>query len=178
MSPLRLHLGCGPDIRPGWVNIDLRDVDHPDFLHADLTQPLPEHIQDVELVYSSHFLEHLTKTECSAIVQTVKSRMRSGGVFRCSLPCFRLTAQAYLDGNHEWWGPLGWPGWGWSLMDCVNFSLYQDGEHKCMWDGPSMVSFLESHGFVNVVQTVFDPGVDPHCPMRQKYSFYVQGSQP
>lgn len=54
--PLKLDLGCGPNPKAGWVNIDLaRGAD----LRLDLREPLPLPSGCAEVVYSEHFFEHL-----------------------------------------------------------------------------------------------------------------------
>lgn len=57
----KLNLGCGNDIRKGWLNVDRESMLGVDFL-ADLSRPgcladLPEnHFEDIEM---SHILEHI-----------------------------------------------------------------------------------------------------------------------
>src|SRR5690242_14256582 len=98
----KLHIGCGPEIKAGWLNIDVRDVNHPDFLNHDLLKGLPENLKDIEYCYSSHFLEHLTYDECEKLVKEIHSKMARGGVFRCSVPCFKKTMQAYMNNDMSW----------------------------------------------------------------------------
>jgi SAM-dependent methyltransferase len=60
--PVKLNVGCGRDIREGYVNIDGADLPGVDFnvdLDACATEPLPlpdDHFQELELI---HVLEHL-----------------------------------------------------------------------------------------------------------------------
>ena len=52
----RLHIGSGPQILPGWVNIDnvrYRGVDRV----FDVTKGLP--FRDVQYIFAEHFIEHL-----------------------------------------------------------------------------------------------------------------------
>jgi len=58
----RLHLGCGRDIRPGWVNLDahaLPGVDVVADLDACRVKPLPFHDNSFDEFYGCHVLEHL-----------------------------------------------------------------------------------------------------------------------
>ncbi len=171
----KVHLGSGPDIKPGWVNLDqLDDVEHPDYRNCDLRDGIPEDIEDIEMIMSSHFLEHLTYNEARVLVAHCFQRLAPGGIFRVSVPDFKKTIKAYVEDDLNWWAPLGWGG---SVMQCVNESIY-GAEHRCMWDARELISFLKSFGFVDVKETEHESGVDPECHLRQKYSCYVVATKP
>lgn len=60
--PCALHIGCGPNRKPGWINIDLnQDAD----ICLDLPEPLPFPDNSVKMVYSEHFFEHLDASRSS-----------------------------------------------------------------------------------------------------------------
>jgi len=53
---LRLNVGCGKNIKQGWINIDLsKEAD----LQLDVREPLPFASESASMVYSEHFFEHL-----------------------------------------------------------------------------------------------------------------------
>lgn len=62
-SPRRLHLGCGGDVRAGWINLDSRRLPGVDIV-ADLDacrrRPLPLAPDTVDEFLGSHILEHLS----------------------------------------------------------------------------------------------------------------------
>src|SRR4051812_41187973 len=73
---LKLHLGCGPDLREGWVNVDLflgrsarGTTDRPTFINYDLRRGLPMAPKTCELIYSSHFFEHLEMDEGTKLME-------------------------------------------------------------------------------------------------------------
>src|SRR5262245_18075777 len=49
---LKLNIGCGPNLKAGWVNIDL--VPCAD-LHLDMRERIPLPDGRVEIIYSEHF---------------------------------------------------------------------------------------------------------------------------
>jgi SAM-dependent methyltransferase len=58
----RLHLGCGRQIIPGWVNLDMMAVEGVDIV-ADLDrcgeEPLPFETDSIDEFLASHLFEHL-----------------------------------------------------------------------------------------------------------------------
>src|SRR5215472_7118013 len=52
----KLNLGCGPNLKPGWINIDLFDS-HAD-LQLDLREKWPFADASVSCIYSEHVFEH------------------------------------------------------------------------------------------------------------------------
>jgi SAM-dependent methyltransferase len=61
-TPRRLHLGCGRNILPGWVNLDsvpLPGVDVVADLDRCATIPLPFESDSFDEFFGSHLLEHL-----------------------------------------------------------------------------------------------------------------------
>lgn len=61
-SAQRLHLGCGTDVREGWINLDARRLPGVDIV-ADLDRcrdtPLPLPGDSIDEFLASHVLEHL-----------------------------------------------------------------------------------------------------------------------
>lgn len=85
-APIRLHLGCGRTILPGWVNLDSFPLEGVDVV-ADLdkceSSPLPFEADSVDEIRASHLLEHIArplplmqelwriaKPGCKAVFQT------------------------------------------------------------------------------------------------------------
>ena len=188
---LKLHLGAGADIRSGWVNIDLqlrgaaglqppRDSETV-FINYDLRRSLPLENDSCELIYSSHFFEHLDYEHGWALMRECHRVLKPGGVFRVSLPNFRGLFQAYISKDHDYVGlidiraelPELEPGTE-LLVDHINFGVYQHGEHKWIYDEEKVLVLLKRLGFTSVAETPFKAGIDPDDPIRRKYSFYVE----
>jgi predicted SAM-dependent methyltransferase len=188
----RLHLGCGGELKPGWLNVDLdgrplrkairRAPAGAIFIPWDLRRgsvPLPDGCCDV--VYSSHFFEHLEYAQGIRLMRDCHRLLRTGGIFRASLPTFRAMFRAYLDGDARYFDEVSLASVrpdvdprSATLVDHLNYGLYQYGEHKCVWDEEKLCRVLEEIGFA-AKPSEFRADLDPDNALRRRYSFYVEG---
>jgi demethylmenaquinone methyltransferase/2-methoxy-6-polyprenyl-1,4-benzoquinol methylase len=75
---LRLHLGCGTNIRPGWVNID-RVARAPGVVTDVDPAALPYPDGTVSEVLAEHVFEHFTFAEEAAVWREMARVLRPGG---------------------------------------------------------------------------------------------------
>lgn len=122
---VRLNLGCGVDVVPGWINIDrspgvllsrlpssMRNafrvlhlvpaqqaaVAWPDGVrHLDVTKGLPFPDGIAEAIYSSHMLEHLPRDAADFVLKECTRVLYPGGVLRLALPDLRMLAERYVS---------------------------------------------------------------------------------
>lgn len=98
-SPLMLNLGCGEDVRPEMVNIDLYS-DHPLVVGMDVRRlDLPDACAD--LVLASDILEHFSHREVDAVLAEWARVLKPGGEIVVRCPSLRLQVQAYLRGDWD-----------------------------------------------------------------------------
>lgn len=104
---VRLHIGCGPRVLKGWLNIDLEYCHYKDYLkyytdrfypeavrgtEEDLyamdvtTAPLPLPDESVDLVFHEDLIEHLTEKEQIAFLAEMRRVMKKGAVHRVNTP--------------------------------------------------------------------------------------------
>jgi hypothetical protein len=198
-SGLKLNLGCGADVRVGWVNIDLtvgngsgEAATGTKVIEFDLRRGVPLADDSCALIYSSHFLEHLEYRHGIALMRDCHRCLERGGLLRLALPDFRLDLHAYLS---EDWGYVaefdriaapdfgegfelirGMPPElrGKAMADYLNFFIYQYGEHKTIYDHENAQLMLEHVGFGSVQRGSYREDLDGSDEIRQKYSFYLQ----
>jgi len=189
---LRLHLGCGDELKPGWINVDLSARDSRSlvnganeiiFVNCDLRLgSLPLDDNSCEIIYSSHFFEHLEYLQGLALMRDCYRILKPGGLFRISLPTFKELFRAYLANDEEYVRlidlrqvlPEIEPGTE-TFVDHVNYGVYQYGEHKCIYDEAKICLLLEKIGFSSVCVSSFRPDIDPDNELRRRFSFYVEG---
>ncbi|MEM6285232.1 MAG: methyltransferase domain-containing protein [Chloroflexota bacterium] len=192
-SNLRLNLGCGFDIREGWLNVDIENWKKrkPDatgaFVAHDLRRPLPLPDQSCDYIYSSHFWEHLDYQTGYAMMQDVFRMLKPGGTFRVVVPDYLKYSAAYVNGDDAFFTTLenampdGWvrrvPG-AECVTDHMHFLAYQWGEHKCLYDPERMEKMLKVAGFTDVRQVDFDPDMDIDHVAYTGYSLYMEATRP
>jgi SAM-dependent methyltransferase len=184
---LKLNIGCGPDLRHDYINIDIQELAGPNYIKHDLTKGLPDSIQanSVDVVYSCHSLEHFFPWHRDNLLVSILTKLKPGGTFRLVLPNFRSLAKAYLDGDWNFFGqalnmgqiaPLG------TLCEVANFGAYQysDGtnEHKSVYDAEYTIALLKTFGFTDVKEVEYDTSIDPPALERRIFSFVVEAKKP
>jgi hypothetical protein len=190
---LKLHLGCGSELKSGWLNVDLNlngtvpEIDPglaPDtrFILYDLRSgKLPLADESCSIVYSSHFLEHLEYRQGLRLMRDCHRVLQPQGTFRAGLPAFRQSFRKYVDGDHAHFNlysiydvrPELDPATT-TLVDHINYGVYQNGEHKFIYDEEKICLVLRSIGFGSVSIAPYREGLDPSSELRQRYSFYVE----
>lgn len=96
-TPRRLNVGCGNDIRPGWLNLDL--VDYGGNTVCDLNRfPWPFPNSHFEEVYASHVLEHMANF--NAVVTEIWRVSKPGALFVVRVPFF-LSTKFYSEPDHR-----------------------------------------------------------------------------
>ena len=173
---MRLNLGCGRDIKEGWMNIDMLPIRADNYIQWNLLNGFPDQLRDVTFIKSDHFWEHLTYNEGVELIRQSFIILNKGGVFRISLPKFKDSFKAYVEGNIDHFKDLWWvePK---TFLGYLNYAVYQNGEHKCLWDEEEIIRVLQMVGFQDCKVVPFDPSIDPTDPLRTKMSFYVEGTK-
>jgi predicted SAM-dependent methyltransferase len=116
-GPLRLHIGCGPRVLAGWVNIDLAyqpferyleaygsDHDGPelrgtreDFFAIDVTRGLPLNDGCAEVVFHEDFIEHLSQRDAVGFLAEARRVLGDGGVHRVNTPSLSSSMRDHSD---------------------------------------------------------------------------------
>ena len=142
---MKLHLGCGANYIPGWLNIDL-DSPTAD-RHADLRRPLPFSDDTVDLIFNEHFVEHITRDEGAAFFKECRRVLQHGGVLRVSTPDLRWLVGQYISGRLDEWTDVGW-------MPDTPCRLMNEGMrlwgHQFLYDKQELKAALHLAGFSNI----------------------------
>ena len=179
--PRNLHLGCGPNYLPGFVNIDAnpqRKVD----LWLDVRNGLPFPDNSVDSIYSTHMLEHFYHDELLRLFAECWRVLRPAGGVRFIVPNLGTAITAYLQQKSEWFDDYP------RKLDSLggrfaNF-IFCDGQHRTAFDFEHMRELLASTGFHRIHQvreaesSLYGTSVPPYAPGDQRdlpHSLYVEG---
>ena len=137
---MKLNLGCGNTIIPGFTNVDMSDLPHVDIITSvdDLSGFYDE---SAEYIYASHVLEYFHKGEAEAVIAEWARVLCIGGMIRIAVPDLDALFKAYrLYGIDAVLGPL------YGRMDINGYTIY----HKTIYNFQSLRGLLMRHGFRHV----------------------------
>jgi predicted SAM-dependent methyltransferase len=159
---LRLHFGCGPIIKTGWVNIDLFSEQAD--LQLDARDPFPFANDSVSLIYSEHFFEHLEyPDEALRFLREAWRVLAVDGVLSMGMPDCELSVRSYVTGDEDYYRHQREerpPQWVTTPMDYLNRDFRQGREHKYAYDFPTLTRVLSEAGFTSIVRRAFNPKLD------------------
>ena len=94
-GPLKLQLGCGLNLLPGWINTDSQPVATADYL--DFTRPFPFAADAFDAAFCEHTIEHIEKTEALKMISEVFRVLKPGGRFRVVTPSLENFCRLALE---------------------------------------------------------------------------------
>lgn len=129
---LKLNLGCGRNLIPGWQNHD-RDV--------DLEKPLPWPDASARFILMEHVLEHFASPLAYRLLQECWRVLEPGGVIRVCVPDVTLVLEnaAYDEFVRTY-------DWGRNGIEAIACSH----GHQMLWTFDSLAAVLRSVGFTPV----------------------------
>jgi predicted SAM-dependent methyltransferase len=149
-SGVKLNLGCGGDVRPGWVNVDLT-VQHPEVTNLDITDghSLAAMFKDVEEIWLGDVIEHLPLPVLVRSMRDWVTLLKPGGKLTANTPDGPWAAQNYVKyaakSNID--DPL--------LQDAINrfygSRRYPGDAHELLLDENHARQLFETAGLENVV---------------------------
>lgn len=136
----------------------------------DLTDKIPLTDNSIDIVFSSHFLEHLTKIKGEQFLNDIYRIMKPGGLVRILVPDLDLAIQKFNQGE---------------INETLDLFFYTSEEadfsaHKYNYTFGSLKTKLEDIGFKNVVRQSHQKGECPDIEFLDVYpdhSLYVEAKK-
>ena len=150
-----LHLGCGPQIFEGFINVDKYQKDE-NILQADMVRP-PLPANTAKAIYSSHALEHLNYRQAILALRNWFVLLQPGGKLYLAIPDLEEIMTILLDKNVSWDRK-----WGWYVYTLFGYqvdpSKYSGSleldlpdepgqHHRCGFTKETITRFLQGAGF-------------------------------
>jgi len=82
---INLDIGCGEAPIDGFIHLDMRALPGVDMV-LDLTRPLPYQPETVDVVYSSHFLEHISQVDLPQVLANWRTVLKPKGIVEIHVP--------------------------------------------------------------------------------------------
>ncbi len=87
-TPLRLNIGCGPDLKSGYINLDGFDYPNLDVKHNLNQFPYPFKDNTFEEILCSHVIEHLDPQNHLQVFKELHRISKPGAVITIKVPHF------------------------------------------------------------------------------------------
>jgi ubiquinone/menaquinone biosynthesis C-methylase UbiE len=115
MTQRKLHLGCGTDIREGWVNLDSADLPGVDIVCDIEDLPLPFEDEEFDEIRCDNILEHV---DYIPVLKEIHRILKTGGQLRIRVPHF-TSRNSYRDPTHK------------NCFSVETFIFFVSGQTKC-----------------------------------------------
>lgn len=149
--PARLHIGCGQQAIPGWINIDNQGLPGVDQV-LDVRHGLP--FADVSAIYAEHFLEHLALDDGLAFLAECRRVLRPDGTLRLSTPNLDWVVLTHYRGPEA--GPED------AKTDCIRLNrAFHGWGHQFLWNRSMLEAALRSAGFARAAFYRYGESDDP-----------------
>jgi len=212
----RINIGCGHTPTKGWINFDnsfslclakipclpeilyklrliersqyefVKFIRENDIRYGDATKGLPLLSESCDVVYSSHMLEHLDRSEANKFIKEAYRVLRPGGIIRIAVPDIKKQVEQYIEsGDADAFieathmcvpRPV-------TLAQKIRLLLWGPRHHQWMYDGKSLSKLLQKHSFVEVEilpagKTVIPEPEPLDLQERSSESVYVEARKP
>lgn len=140
-GPTRLHLGCGWNNLPGWINSDL--VGGKGDFAWNLLRPLPFAPASVDAIFLEHVFEHMPYSQALIVLRHCHEALKPGGVLRVGVPDAGMYSTLYATDP----GRLQQMRWGRATAMLALREVFQEHAHVAAYDAETLLLVLEEGGF-------------------------------
>lgn len=135
-----IHVGCGTCANASYINVDTRPGIHVHYIEKIENLPSLFPPEYADLIYACHILEHLRYAHIPSTLKKVRHALKSGGVFRISVPDFAVIVAMYQERR--------------ALADIMPPLMggqgYADNCHYSAFDKTYLTALLHETGFTSV----------------------------
>lgn len=136
---IKLNLGCGSDIRPGYINIDIRELPGVNLVLNLEADPLPYDDNSVDEILAKDVIEHFSFRNIERVLKEWHRVLKPGGLLTVQTPDFERIAAKFIHGEIKTWYELSY--WLYGAQD------YPENHHKAIFTKSELKRLLEEMGF-------------------------------
>jgi predicted SAM-dependent methyltransferase len=185
---LQLHLGCGNNAMPGWINLDCYPPEPRagvEILVLDMRRALPCADGSAAAIYSEHFFEHvpLGVVRRSLLPECFRV-LAPGGQIRIGVPDGEYYVRRYLSQRSGEPNPDRDQTGGMLPMMWINH-VARSSQHQYLYDYETLAYLLDEAGFVKLRRGVANDstaasfaGIDMTGEGREEATVYIEGQRP
>jgi len=209
---MRVNCGCGATPTPAWANFDnsisivlarhkivcdlarmFGLIDQPqleyvkfakknNIRHANVVKRIPVPDSSVDVLYSSHMLEHLDDFEARLFLGEARRVLRRGGVLRIAVPDLRALVDVYMqsgDADRFVAATLLAVPKSRGFAGRIKSAIIGARHHHWMYDAESLCALLSRNGFLEPTRVragetrIVEPG-ELNLYERHEESLYVE----
>lgn len=149
--PKRLHIGCGQQSIPGWINIDNQGLPGVDQV-LDVRHGLP--FSGVVGIYAEHFLEHLGLDDGLDFLRECRRVLGPEGTLRLSTPNLDWVILTHYHGANQTEEE--------TRLDCLRLNrAFHGWGHQFLYNGSMLASALRAAGFARIVSCRYGESTTP-----------------
>lgn len=195
----KYHLGCGPVLVPGYLNIDrfanlepgrlYQQAQGAEIVHVlnhDLAQGIPGRDGSLEVIYLCHFLEHLPYPAALGLLRQAHARLKPGGRLRVLVPDLELWIDRYHKNDTSFFDAyrrqiLGDDRAAYPTRATIFMAMLTGFGHQWAYDYKTLYGILRGIGFAEIRKTLFQESalpeiraIEPYTPLRGMESLCVE----
>ena len=177
---IKINIGCGDKPTSGWRNYDnswslrlarvyyisyifyklgfisraqykfIYFLKNTNIVWANATKLIPESDSSVDVLYSSHMLEHLERNEALSFLKEVRRILKSGGIVRLAVPDLKCQIENYIENQNAdifIKNTLLTRKKPTTIGAMIQYLIIGDRNHQWMYDGKSLCMLLYESGF-------------------------------
>lgn len=167
MSKRKLHVGCGPQLLRGWINVDNQPYDGIDAV-LDVRDGIP--YENLDFIFAEHFIEHLAFDDAQRFLRDCRRALAPSGVLRLSTPNLDWV---WITQYH-----LGqWQHASEAVRDCFWMNkAFRGWGHQFLYNAQTLTECLRNAGFATVEPTQY--GQSRHEELRniERHEQYPDGN--
>ena len=169
---MRLNLGCGSNLLPGFINVDLH-IDHPSngiaFRKADIRH-LPFESESADYVLCDNVLEHLPMADVPLVLFEIRRVMKVGARAVIMVPDFTYIAKQFVENAAGRFNAMVYR---WCAQTAYGTQLHEGEYHRTPFCAEYFNFELQAVGFSKYSMIGFPagtplpkheeyPGINPH----------------